>query len=255
MDITGSHLFGCTEMSPGLDGWRQECCSSSNRGLMQPYRSRSRSPPCVSGLRKGVTKERASAQGDGTSAKADKIDTRDSVKAVRNFKFRLIEYLKDLIKPHWKERKISKNDHKMIIKRSVTKVIESFGSSGIPHSEEKIDEYLGLSKSKLSKLVQAYVKKYQKASRKLEQLFSVNFTGGEHCLRVHLTGKKFRSGKPCSPFMISHLVAVFVYACFIYKKVERQKLGRLSHLIKSYVQGVLHVKENGAKNGLENCPK
>ncbi|KAI3451518.1 hypothetical protein Pfo_008183 [Paulownia fortunei] len=81
---------------------------------------------------------------------------------MRSFKFALVEYVKDLIKPHWKEGKISKDAHKVIVKKSVNKVIDSFRESQVPLGG-KIDDYLKSSHSKLSKLVQAYVEKYQKS--------------------------------------------------------------------------------------------
>lgn len=119
-------------------------------------RSRSRSPDRTGGQREGLPEERENAQGQGPLEIVGKIDenfTTDRVRTLRSFKFALVEYLKDLLKPHWKEGRLSRDAHKLIVKKSVNKVIESFGGSEIP-SDRKIDYYLNSSHSKLQKLVQ-----------------------------------------------------------------------------------------------------
>lgn len=86
-------------------------------------------------------------------------------KDVRMFKCALIEFVKDMLKPKWKEGQLSKEAHKTIVKKVVEKVCGSLQGLNVPvpQTQEKIDLYLLSSKPKLSKLVQAYVEKYVKS--------------------------------------------------------------------------------------------
>ncbi|KAL9264771.1 Zinc finger CCCH domain-containing protein [Drosera capensis] len=84
-------------------------------------------------------------------------------KGLRAFKFALAEFVKELLKPTWKEGRFSKEVYKTIVKKVVDKVLDTVQAAHIPQTKEKIDHYLSLSKPKLSKLVQAYVGKYQKS--------------------------------------------------------------------------------------------
>ncbi|GMI89839.1 hypothetical protein HRI_002653200 [Hibiscus trionum] len=85
------------------------------------------------------------------------------VKGLRAFKFALVEFVKDLLKPAWKEGQIGKEAYKSIVKKVVDKVTATMQGTNIPQTPEKIDQYLSFSKPKLSKLVQAYVEKFQKS--------------------------------------------------------------------------------------------
>ncbi|KAL0449803.1 UNVERIFIED_CONTAM: Zinc finger CCCH domain-containing protein 36 [Sesamum latifolium] len=165
MDRRGRHHFGYAEMSPGLGIWRfRRHFRIPQIGSIHPYRRRSLSPVDSAGQREGFPAEMHNGQGQDLT---ERVATNDEslrihrLRAMRTFKFALVEHIKKLIKPYWKEGKISKDVHKIIVKKSVNKVIESFGSSEIP-LEGKISSYLISSHSKLSKLVQAYVEKYQK---------------------------------------------------------------------------------------------
>ncbi|GKV17247.1 hypothetical protein SLEP1_g27778 [Rubroshorea leprosula] len=96
--------------------------------------------------------------------KADESKKSKDSKGVRAFKFALVEFVKDLLKPAWKEGQISKEAYKNIVKKAVDKVTSTMQGTNIPQTQEKIDQYLSSSKPKLSKLVQAYVEKFQKAN-------------------------------------------------------------------------------------------
>ncbi|KAL2657335.1 hypothetical protein AAZX31_04G195400 [Glycine max] len=85
------------------------------------------------------------------------------MKGNRAFKFALVEFVKELLKPTWKDGQITKEDYKTIVKKVVDKVTGSMQGVNIPQTQEKIDHYLSFSKPKLNKLVQAYVEKVQKA--------------------------------------------------------------------------------------------
>ncbi|KAG5041283.1 hypothetical protein GLYMA_05G190500v4 [Glycine max] len=85
------------------------------------------------------------------------------LKGIHTFKFSLVEFVKELLNPTWKDGKITKEDYKAIVKKVTDKVIDTVQGAHIPQTQEKIDCYLSSSKSKLNKLVQAYVEKFQKA--------------------------------------------------------------------------------------------
>lgn len=90
-------------------------------------------------------------EGDGS---ADENKKNNDGKAIRAFKFALAEFVKELLKPTWKEGQINKEAHKTIVKKVVDKVTGTIQGGHIPQSQEKIDSYLSSSKPKLSKLVQ-----------------------------------------------------------------------------------------------------
>ncbi|GAB4847733.1 hypothetical protein Ancab_026795 [Ancistrocladus abbreviatus] len=83
----------------------------------------------------------------------DSRKTKD-VKGIRPFKFALAEFVKELLKPTWKEGQVSKEVYKTIVKKVVDKVTDTVQGAHVPQSKEKIDHYLSFSKPKLSKLVQ-----------------------------------------------------------------------------------------------------
>ncbi|KAK7316969.1 hypothetical protein RJT34_00813 [Clitoria ternatea] len=92
----------------------------------------------------------------------DEAKKTKDMKGIRGFKFALVEFVKELLKPTWKEGQITKEDYKTIVKKVSDKVTDSMQGAQIPQTQEKIDHYLSISKSKLNKLVQAYVEKVQK---------------------------------------------------------------------------------------------
>ncbi|KAL5202004.1 hypothetical protein ABZP36_012956 [Zizania latifolia] len=69
----------------------------------------------------------------------------------RDFRFHLVEHVKELVKPIWKEGNLSKDAHKLIVKKSVDKVFASLDE--IPDTEEAISKYITTSGSKIEKLV------------------------------------------------------------------------------------------------------
>ncbi|ONK65885.1 uncharacterized protein A4U43_C06F1980 [Asparagus officinalis] len=98
----------------------------------------------------------AEVQKDGESKQSKEA------KGMRMFKCALVEFVKEVLKPSWKEGHLSKEAHKTIVKKAVEKVTGAMQSQNIPQTQEKIDIYLAHSKAKLTKLVQAYVDKYVK---------------------------------------------------------------------------------------------
>ncbi|XP_021301161.1 zinc finger CCCH domain-containing protein 38 isoform X2 [Herrania umbratica] len=115
--------------------------------------------------------ETKKAQEENKNGPSENIDADDRTdegkkskdgKGIRAFKFALVEFVKDLLKPTWKEGQIGKDAYKNIVKKVVDKVTATMQGANIPQTPEKIDQYLSFSKPKLSKLVQAYVEKFQK---------------------------------------------------------------------------------------------
>ncbi|XVE83344.1 hypothetical protein DITRI_Ditri16bG0081500 [Diplodiscus trichospermus] len=120
----------------------------------------------------GAVEETKKAEEENKNGQSEKIDTDNKTdegkkckdgKGIRAFKFALVEFVKDLMKPTWKEGQIGKEAYKNIVKKVVDKVTATMQGTNIPQTPEKIDQYLSLSKSKISKLVQAYVEKFQKS--------------------------------------------------------------------------------------------
>ncbi|XP_019174343.1 PREDICTED: zinc finger CCCH domain-containing protein 55-like isoform X1 [Ipomoea nil] len=95
--------------------------------------------------------------------KAEEVGGNKDDKAIRLFKNALIEFVKEILKPTWKEGRMSREVHKTIVKKVVDKVTSTIQGEHIPKTQEKIEQYLSYSKPKLSKLVQAYVERCLKA--------------------------------------------------------------------------------------------
>ncbi|KAL5232405.1 hypothetical protein ABZP36_031181 [Zizania latifolia] len=81
-------------------------------------------------------------------------------KALKMFKLALADFVKEALKPTWKEGQLSRELHKTIVKKVVDKVTSTVENT--PQTKERIDIYMSYSKEKLNKLVQAYVGKYVK---------------------------------------------------------------------------------------------
>ncbi|KAK3122665.1 hypothetical protein QOZ80_8AG0616540 [Eleusine coracana subsp. coracana] len=108
--------------------------------------------------KKGETKDTdADANEDGENKKG-----KDS-KALKMFKIALADFVKEALKPTWKEGHMSREVHKTIVKKVVDKVTSTV--ENIPPTKEKIDMYMSFSKDKLGKLVQAYVGKFAKDAK------------------------------------------------------------------------------------------
>lgn len=78
-------------------------------------------------------------------------------KALVQFRAALIDFVKDLLKPKWREGHLSKDAHNKIVKKAVEKVISSVQPEQIPPSMELIRQYLASSRPKVEKLVEVSV--------------------------------------------------------------------------------------------------
>uniref|UniRef100_A0A0D9WI75 C3H1-type domain-containing protein n=1 Tax=Leersia perrieri TaxID=77586 RepID=A0A0D9WI75_9ORYZ len=70
-----------------------------------------------------------------------------------DFRFHLVEHVKELVKPIWKEGNLSKDAHKLIVKKSVDKIFASIEPNQIPETEKAITTYITSSGPKIEKLV------------------------------------------------------------------------------------------------------
>jgi hypothetical protein len=64
------------------------------------------------------------------------------------------EYVKDVLKPTWREGHMSKEAFKTIAKKAVDKVLGALQPHQIPKTPEKVDNYMASSQPKIHKLVQ-----------------------------------------------------------------------------------------------------
>ncbi|KAK9108629.1 hypothetical protein Syun_024640 [Stephania yunnanensis] len=83
-------------------------------------------------------------------------------RSMRLFKLALADFVKELLKPSWRQGNMSKEAFKTIVKKTVEKVSASMKNHHIPKSQAKINQYVESSQRKLTKLVMGYVDKYVK---------------------------------------------------------------------------------------------
>ncbi|XP_020257503.1 protein FRIGIDA-ESSENTIAL 1-like [Asparagus officinalis] len=81
-------------------------------------------------------------------------------KAMRFFRAALVEFVKDLVRPYWHEGRLTKDAHKLVVKKAVEKVLSALQAHQIPNTAELASQYLSTSRPKILKLVEAYVEKY-----------------------------------------------------------------------------------------------
>lgn len=94
---------------------------------------------------------------DGKSKK-----TKDS-RSMKLFKVEVASFVKDMLKPSWRQGNMSKEAFKTIVKKTVEKVSGAMKGHRVPKSKAKIDQYIDRSQRKLATLVEGYVNKYAKA--------------------------------------------------------------------------------------------
>ncbi|MCE0481935.1 hsp70 nucleotide exchange factor fes1 [Datura stramonium] len=80
---------------------------------------------------------------------------------MKHFRAALVEFVKELLKPTWHEGLLMRDAYKMIVKKAVDKIINSLTPDQIPDTTESINQYLSISKTKVAKLIEGYVEKYE----------------------------------------------------------------------------------------------
>ncbi|KAK8559373.1 hypothetical protein V6N13_026798 [Hibiscus sabdariffa] len=81
-------------------------------------------------------------------------------RTMKHFKVALARFVKELLKPSWRQGNMSNEVFKTIVKKTVDKVSGAMKSHHMPKSRAKIDRYIESSQKKLTKLVTGYVNKY-----------------------------------------------------------------------------------------------
>ncbi|XP_026412128.1 serine/arginine repetitive matrix protein 2-like [Papaver somniferum] len=94
-----------------------------------------------------------------TSGKSKK--SKDS-RSMKHFRAALADFVKEVLKPSWRQGNMSKEAFKTIVKKTVDKVSGAMKKHQIPKSQAKINQYVESSQRKLTKLVMGYVDKYVK---------------------------------------------------------------------------------------------
>ncbi|CAI9786590.1 unnamed protein product [Fraxinus pennsylvanica] len=106
--------------------------------------------------RKGGEENKHSENLDGHE-KVDEGSAMKDDKGMRLFKNALVEFIKEMLKPKWKEGRMSREVHKTIVKKVVDKVTSTIQGDHIPKTQNKVEQYLTASKLKITKLVEAYL--------------------------------------------------------------------------------------------------
>ncbi|KAG6419757.1 hypothetical protein SASPL_116269 [Salvia splendens] len=101
------------------------------------------------GVQDGKQSETLDSHGKVDESTANKDD-----KGMRLFKNSLVEFVKDKLKPKWKEGRMSRDVHKTIVKKVVDKITSSIQTDHVPKTQEKVEQYLSFSEPKITKLVQ-----------------------------------------------------------------------------------------------------
>eukprot|EP00257_Ricinus_communis_P013119 XP_015570486.1 uncharacterized protein LOC8258441 isoform X3 [Ricinus communis] len=83
-------------------------------------------------------------------------------RALRHFRAALVDFVKELLKPTWREGHLSKDAHNTIVKKAVDKVLTTLHPLQIPATMEITKQYLSSSRTKIAKLVEGYCTKYGK---------------------------------------------------------------------------------------------
>ncbi|XP_021294300.1 protein FRIGIDA-ESSENTIAL 1 isoform X2 [Herrania umbratica] len=94
--------------------------------------------------------------------KADGDPHKES-KAMKHFRAALVDLIKELLKPTWREGHLNRDAHNTIVKKAVDKVLGAIQPHQIPITFESVKQYLSSSQPKIAKLVQGYVDKYSKS--------------------------------------------------------------------------------------------
>lgn len=82
-------------------------------------------------------------------------------RSMKLFKIAVANFVKEVLKPQWRQGNMSKEVFKTIVKKTVDKVSGAMKNHRVPKSQAKIDHYIDSSRRKLTQLVEGYVSKYK----------------------------------------------------------------------------------------------
>ncbi|CAA7393417.1 unnamed protein product [Spirodela intermedia] len=103
-----------------------------------------------------LEKEMGEVEVDQVRSPGKSKKTKDS-KSMKLLKIALANFVKEVLKPSWRQGNMSKEAFKTIVKKTVDKVSGSVSSHKLPKSQAKINHYVESSQRKLTKLVMAQV--------------------------------------------------------------------------------------------------
>lgn len=89
---------------------------------------------------------------DQVKARGKSKKSKDS-RSMKLFKVALADFVKEVLKPSWRQGNMSKEAFKTIVKKTVDRVSGAMKSHQIPKSQAKINHYIDSSQRKLTKLV------------------------------------------------------------------------------------------------------
>ncbi|KAF7806275.1 Zinc finger CCCH domain-containing protein 55 isoform A [Senna tora] len=98
---------------------------------------------------------------DQVKSPGKKKKSKDS-RSMKLFKVCIANFVKEVLKPSWRQGNMSKVAFKTIVKKTVDKVSGAMKGHRVPKSQAKINQYIDSSQRKLTKLVMGYVDKYVK---------------------------------------------------------------------------------------------
>ncbi|KAL2935424.1 Zinc finger CCCH domain-containing protein 55 [Bienertia sinuspersici] len=97
---------------------------------------------------------------DQIKSEGKRKKTKDS-RSMKLFKVAVANFVKEVLKPQWRQGNMSKEVFKTIVKKTVDKVSGAMKNHRVPKSQAKIDHYIDSSRRKLTQLVEGYVSKYK----------------------------------------------------------------------------------------------
>lgn len=107
---------------------------------------------------KGLKADRVKQENDMDVGTKSDGSVHKEPKAMRQFRAALVDHVKELLKPTWREGHLGKDDHNIIVKKAVDKVLSTLQPHQIPTTMESVHQYLSSAQPKIAKLVQVSFK-------------------------------------------------------------------------------------------------
>ncbi|CAN8316032.1 unnamed protein product [Cochlearia groenlandica] len=93
----------------------------------------------------------------------EEVRSSAATKVMRQFRTAVVETIKEMLKPLWREGRLSKEVHNMIVKKASEKIVSTAVQlHHVPTETGSVDQYLSLYAPKMVKLVEGYVEKFGK---------------------------------------------------------------------------------------------
>lgn len=89
----------------------------------------------------------------GTETKSPGKKKKKDSRSTKPFKIAIADFVKDVLKPSWRQGNMSKEAFKTIVKKTVDKVSGAMKGHQMPKSQAKINQYIDSQQRKLTKLV------------------------------------------------------------------------------------------------------